>query len=214
VTVRRPALLALAAFLLLCFAVPSYAGKNTPTVTTFPQTNTAPASGVSGDTVLTDGLVEYIHGVGGVQSYLGAGGKDVDLVTYNTGRTLHFEFPVATAVSAAGLNTTLDAESDFYGVNYYGPYASMGVGTTAQVHGVLQFKVNGLTYQLDYQALAVYRRSADTWEISSDFLDFGLGAFDPGFAASSQAALSLERKRGQIAYGTVTMPIHFTVKLR
>ena len=42
--------------------------------------------------VFDDGNNIYEHGVGGVQAYFGVAGKDVDVVTYNTARKLHFKF--------------------------------------------------------------------------------------------------------------------------
>jgi hypothetical protein len=175
-------------------------------------------SGISGDnSVATDwngaSAALYANGVTGVQSYLGAGGKDVDLVTYGSGRTLHFSFATgdiaAWGPNGAGLPQSFDAEVDFYGVNFYGAYDSMGVGTTAQVHGVLQFHFNGQTYQLDYAALAGERTASNVWLITSD----GAPIYAP-FTTTPAATLSVERRHGPVAFGSVGAPIHFQVKLQ
>ena len=210
---RRATLVAV----LVLISVAAFAAKKQSQATSsyFPLHNPVAGSGVSGDDVIIVGSqVQYTNLVGGVQSYLGAGGKDIDLVTYATGRNLHFEFPGGAVLAASSLAASANHESDFYGVNYFGTYDSMGIGTTAQIHGVLQFHVGALTYQLDYPALAAYRISATTWQISSNFLDFGIGAFDPGFSASNHATLSLVRQRGNLDYGVVAMPINFKAVLQ
>jgi len=190
---------------ILLAATSVFAGQGgAPTVTTLTAKDLAPGSGVSGDAVAI-----YSNAVGKVQSYLGAGGGNIDVVTYSTGRTFHFAIPAGSVLNASGLPAQFDAEVDFYGVNYFGTYLSMGVGTTAQVHGVLQFHRNGLTYQLDYPALAVVRNDASSWGVTSGPL-----GYDPGFTASSNATLSLVRKKGNLDYGVVSMPIVFTVALK
>ncbi len=198
------ALLVLGSFVTLGFAkkggVPGGGGGGTsnyiPTVATVdPQ-----VQGVSGDSfgVYTDGL-------DGVQCYVSVSKNDADLVTYNTGRTLHFVFPASDpAVAAASLPSSLDAEVDFFAINYYGNYDSMGIGTTAQVQMDLEFKVGNLTYELDYAALAVYRKDGDTWLITSDYDDPEIGGHP--FTWSADAKLNVVRRRRQTTYGVVSMP--------
>jgi hypothetical protein len=155
--------------------------------------------GVSGDGSA------YSNGVDGVQCYISVSKNDADLVTYNTGRTLHFVFPANDpAVAAAGLPSTLDAEIDFFAVNYYGNYDSMGIGKTAQVQMDLEFYVGSVTYELDYASLAVYRKDADTWLITSDPNDTEIGGHP--FAWGPQAKLNVIRRRAQKTYGVVSMP--------
>ena len=165
-----------------------------------------------GQGVSSDGSGPYSNGVGGVQCYISVSKNDADLVTYNTGRTLHFEFDSSSvAWQNSGLPQSLDAEIDFFAINYYGNYDSMGVGTTAQVQMDLEFKVGRLTYELDYQSLAVMRTATDTWLITSDPADI---PGNPGFTASDQAALNVIRRRAQATYGAVNMPlrVQMTVK--
>lgn len=157
------------------------------------------AQGVSGDGS------PYVNGVDGVQCYISVSKNDADLVTYNTLRKLHFQFPAGDpAVAAAGLPSYLEAEVDFFAINYFGKYDSMGIGTTAQVQMDLEFKVGSLTYELDYASLAVYRKDADTWLITSDQNDPEIGG-NP-FPWSDQAKLNVIRRRRQTTYGVVSMP--------
>ena len=216
-TLRR---IALAMFVLLCSAAMLFAAKAKiiPTVSDFAPLNANLGTGISGDNIVSNdwngaSAALYSNGVNGVQSYLGAGGKDVDVVTYSTGRTLHFSFAngdiAAWGPKGANLPQSFDAEADFYGVNFYGPYESMTVGTTAQIHGVLQFHYNGLTYQLDYAALAGERTASNVWLITSD----GAPIYAP-FVTTPAATLSVERAHGQTTFGSVTAPIQFQVKLQ
>ena len=162
--------------------------------------------------VFDDGTSLYEDGFGGVQCYLGVAGKDLDLVTYDTSRKLHYVFDTSqTAWQLSGIPGDFPAVSDFYGINYYGQYVVMGVGTTAQVHGVLQFYVGRITYELDYQSLAVMRTSQTTWLITSNPGDI---PGYPGFYASDQAALNVIRRKSQDSYGTVNMPIRFEVTVK
>ena len=159
--------------------------------------------------VFDDGNDLYENGISGVQCYFGVSGKNLVLVTYNTPRTLHFVFnPSQNAWKASGIPSNFQAVSDFYGVNYYGAYASQGVGTTAEVSASLEFYVGRTTYELNYPALASYRTAANTWLITSSPNDI---PGYPGFTASNQATLVLVRRSGNITYGTVNMPIKFEV---
>jgi hypothetical protein len=193
---------------ILLAATSVFAGQGgVPTVTTMPKKDLLNAgSGISGDNA--SGAANYANGIGKVQSYLGAGGKNIDLVTYSTGRTLHFSLPAGTVLNASGLPAQFDAEVSFYGINYFGAYLSMANGSTAQVHGVLQFHYNGLTYQLDYPALAAIRQDASMWTVTG-FIDY-----TPGFTANNSAMLSLVRKRGNLDYGVLAAPIAFNVALQ
>ena len=200
------ALLVLGAFATLGFAKKPGGGGGTPNTISTVATVSDQTVGVSGDGST------YVDGVGGVQCYISVSKNDADLVTYNTGRTLHFEFDSSSvAWQNSGLPQSLDAEIDFFAINYYGNYDSMGVGTTAQVQMDLEFKVGRLTYELDYQSLAVMRTATDTWLITSDPADI---PGNPGFTASDQAALNVIRRRAQATYGAVNMPlrVQMTVK--
>ncbi|HSC76940.1 MAG TPA: hypothetical protein VLB32_00135 [Candidatus Acidoferrales bacterium] len=162
--------------------------------------------------VFDDGNAVYEHGVGGVQCYFGVSGKDVDVVTYNTARTLRFKLdPNNSAVQASGLPADFLAESDMFGINYFGRYREMGIGTTAQVQADLEFYVGKYTYELDYPSLAVMRVSENTWRVTSDPAEIG---GDPGFTASDEADLNIIRRNRQTTYGTVHMPIRFEVTIK
>jgi hypothetical protein len=163
--------------------------------------------------VTSDGGGPYYNNVGGVKSYIGSGGKDYDLVTYSTGRylTITFSGGESQAWSTnAKLPQSNSYQVDFYGVNFYGPYSTMGAGKTAQVHGVLQFHYLNNTYQLDYQTLAVMRDATDgSYHFTSD-ASYLPGY--PGFWPSPSAMLSIVRKQGNVNYGTVTAPIRFDIR--
>ncbi len=173
----------------------------------------------SGFGVFDDGSPNYNHDPNGVQVYFGVGGKDLDLVTYDTGRTMRFEFdqtsPAVMAAQAAGLPAgSFNAEMDFFGINYFGRYREMGVGTTAQVQADLEFHIGGpnpTTFELEYPSLAVMRLSETEWLVTTDPGD--IPGF-PGFNASSSALLNIIRRRKQTSYGTVSMPIRFTVTVQ
>ncbi len=174
----------------------------------------------SGSTgVFDDGNVNYNNGASGVQVYFGVGGKDLDLVTYDTGRTMEFvcdqSSPVVQSAQAAGLPVgNFTAEMDFFGINYFGRYRDMGVGTTAQVQADLEFHIGGpnpTTFELEYPSLAVMRVSETEWLVTTDPGDI---PGDPGFQASSSALLNMIRRRKQTNYGTVSMPIRFTVTIQ
>jgi hypothetical protein len=144
--------------------------------------------------------------------YLASGGGTLDLITYNTGRKLTFAFdPSSNAFQASGLPQNSQAEVDLYGINFYGPFSSMTVGTTAQLKTSLQFKSGGSTFELAYPALAVKRTAPDTWLITSSEAEVG---GNPGFDISDSADLGVFRKRGRADFGTVNMPIHFAVTLK
>ncbi|HXE75817.1 MAG TPA: hypothetical protein VNN18_09300 [Candidatus Xenobia bacterium] len=162
--------------------------------------------------VFDDGNNIYEHGVDGLQVYFGVAGKDVDVVTYDTPRRLRFKFdPNDPALKLSGLPADFLASSDLFGINYFGRYRDMGIGTTAQVQSDLEFYVGLKTYELDYPQLAVKRISEDTWLVTSDPLDIG---GDPGFTASDECELNVIRRNRQTTYGTVHMPIKFEVKMK
>jgi hypothetical protein len=162
--------------------------------------------------VFSDGNDTYENGVGGLQVYFGVSGKDVDVVTYNSTRKLRFKFdPTNSAVQASGLPADFLAESDLFGINYYGRYREMGIDTTAQVQADLEFYVGKYTYELDYPALAVKRTGENTWLVTSDPADIG---GNPGFTASDEADLNIIRRNRQTTYGTVHMPIRFEVTIK
>ncbi len=189
----------------------AFAAKGTPLTAQWLTDPTVTQYGVFND---SNG-VYYANGVSGVQCYFGVSGKDLDLVTYNTPRTLKYNFNSSqTAWQLSGIPASFNAVSDLYGVNYFGPYKSQSVGSTAQVNATLQFYVGTITYELQYQSLASYRVSATTWLITSYPNDPLLPAGNPGFTASNQAALSVVRRKSQTTYGTVNMPIRFYVTLQ
>lgn len=169
--------------------------------------------------VFDDGDVNYNNGASGVQVYFGVGGKDLDLVTYDTGRTMEFVFdqssPAVQSAQAAGLPAgSFTAEMDFFGINYFGRYRDMGIGTTAQVQADLEFHIGGpnpTTFELEYPSLAVMRLSETEWLVTTNPADI---PGDPGFQASSSALLNMIRRRKQTTYGTVSMPLRFTVTVQ
>ena len=175
----------------------------TPMTATF-----QPSTGAIG--VYSDNQGPYLNGVGGVKSYIGSGGKDYDLVTYSTGRNLTITFdPNSPQVwnGNAKLPQSNSYQVDFYGVNFYGPFSTMAPGTTAQVHGVLQFHYLKNTYQLDYQTLEVVRdATSGAYHFSSI-----PGPWSP-VPSNSNAMLSLVRKGGNVNYGTVVLPIQFDIQ--
>lgn len=195
--------LALAAVGLFAVAV-AFALTGTPLTATFLTD--------SGYGVHDDGNPLYSNAISRVKCYFAGNGGNVDLVTYNTGRKLVLQFdPASSAWQSSGLAPTLAAEVDLYGVNFYGPFASMNVGTTAQVQTSLQFKSGNSTYELAYPALAAKRLDSSTWLITSDPADIG---GDPGFTASAAADLGVFRKRSRADFGGVTMPVRFQVQLK
>lgn len=209
---RRAFTVSLGLLLVAASSSVAFAAKGTPLTSTFSTSLLNTAYGV-----FDDGKGPYYNGISGVQCYFGVSGKDLDLVTYNTPRTLTYKFDTSqTAWQAANIPATFTAVSDFYGVNYYGQYVAQGIGTTAQVHGTLQFYVGNITYQLDYQSLASYRESSNTWLITSDPWPYDplLPEGNPGFTPSTQAALSVIRRKSQTTFGTVNMPIRFEVNFQ
>lgn len=201
---RRPLALTL---VLLSLAVVALAASKGTATNTFLQ----PSLSLTGAGVGDDGNSAYLNGVNRVQSYLGAGGKNANLVTYTTGRRLHFTFdPASPAWQASGLPQDFMAEVSAFGVNYFGPYVSMGVGTTAQVALTIQFKYNGVTYELAYGSVAAYHDTATTWLLTWTPLD--LPGY-PGFSPSDQATLSRLRNNQRIRYGAVNMPVRYSVQL-
>jgi hypothetical protein len=166
--------------------------------------------------VQDDGNAVYSHGVGGVQVYFGVGGKDVDLVTYNTSRKLRFTFdPASPAFQASGINSAVGSDFtavvDLFGINYWGRYRDMGIGTTAQVQADLEFYVGNVTYELDYSSLACMRTSANTWLFTTDPADI---PGNPGFTASKMANLNVIRRKSVTKFGTVDMPMRFEVTVQ
>lgn len=202
----RRVLCVLVAVFALTFSALAGPNKGTPTNTFLLPNLSATGAGVS-----DDGSNAYLNGAGGVQSYLGAGGKNANLVTYNSGRRLHFTFdPASPAWQASGLPQDFMAEVSSFGVNYFGPYVSMGVGTTAQVALTIQFKYNNVTYELAYGSVAAYRDTASSWLLT--WASFDLLGY-PGFWPSDQATLSRLRNNTRIKFGAVNMPVRYSVQL-
>jgi len=158
---------------------------------------------VSGDT-------KYENGENGMQVYLGVGGKNVVLFTYQTTRTLHFETnnpfsPEENARwTAAGLPARFNAEV----VSYFQPkvkYQSMKRDQVVTAKGQIEFQYGGLTYTLRYTDLAVRRiGTSNTWRISSF-----PGAPDGLSTTWHRAILSILRNGGHEVFGWVGMPIRF-----
>ncbi len=194
----------------LCLATAAIAARSTALRADF-----LPNLSQTGFGVSDDGSPVYVNGVDGVRVYFGVNNGNANLVTYSTGRGLTFRLdPASPAAVASGLPTAapFEAEVDFYGINYYGQFQSMGLNTTAQMKGSLQFKTsNGVTYELLYQSLAVKRVAANSWLVTTDAAE--LGGF-PGFTASDQAELSSFRKRTRLIYGAVNMPMRYTLTLQ
>jgi hypothetical protein len=187
----------------------TYAGGAIPLVANFSTSLITPdGSGVFGD----NADPYYPDGVGGVKCYLGVGGKNVVLVTYDTDpvRTLRFVPDGSPAWSEAGLTQPYyDAKVDLYVARYSGALAKMANGSYAQVHATLQFYVGRNTYELVYQSLGAYREDDNTWLISSDRAQFLGQSFTP----CDQAALKVFRRKSPVGYGAVNMPIRFEVTI-
>jgi hypothetical protein len=190
---------------LMCVSAES-AGRGVPLVASF---FAQKGTGVSGDGNA------YADVAGGVQCYFGAAGNELDLITYKTPRTLRFTFdPASSAWKSSGLPQNFIATVDLHALNHYGDFSSMRADTTAQANVSLQFRTGAggrSIYELQYQSLAVKRTSPTAWHVTSDPDDIG---GDPGFHASSQAALSMVRRRGSVPYGAVNMPIRFDIVLK
>lgn len=154
---------------------------------------------------------DYNHGSTNtsVKCFLGAGGKNFDLVTYNSGRTFTFTFGAQGPAVTAGLPTeSFTAEVDAYGINYYSQYLNMAVGTTAIVQMDLQFHYGGgsNTYELSYSCLAVTRTQFTTWVITSDIENYN-NAPGAAYCLSSKATLNKIRRNSVQGFGEVDMPI-------
>jgi hypothetical protein len=179
--------------------------------------------GVYGDNPnTTNGDANYNHSSArnGVKCYLGVNGKDFDLVTYNTGRTLHFVFPAGSGIpTTSGTADNFFAEVDLFGINYFGPFRTMGIGTTALLQVDLEFHYptgpNPLSYELEYRALAVMRTAADQWLITSNPIEIcgSSTCSGLGFTPSSAAKLNvIRRKSVETIRQEVLMPIRFRAK--
>lgn len=192
--------------LIVAIAVAAIAkGSSTPLVAEFLATS---PYGVNGDGYA------YANNVrGNVDVYLSSS-QTLVVMTYSSGRTLSFHFDPASpawqaANSAAGLPQFFAAEIDLNGINYYGTFTGMALNSVAQVKTDLRFHYAGSTWNLAYPSLAVQRTSATTWEISSEQTDIPYPAI-----ASSSASLQVQRRRSNTNYGTVDMPVHFTITLQ
>jgi hypothetical protein len=196
------------------FAPQAFAAKAIPLVCNWAPTYSG--VGVFGDA--GDGTGVYSHNVAKVQCYFGVNARDVDMVTYNSGRTLRFVFDAVSndpeGVNGSGLPFRLNAEVDLFGINYWGRFIDMADGSTAQVQMDLEFhdptSSPPRTFELDYSALVAVR-NGNTWTISSEAAD---DPYNVVKDRSSVAKLNEIRRRGSIPYGTVNMPIRFTVTLK
>lgn len=207
---KRGLLWSLVAVVVLSVATtPAMAAGKTNGLTCTVPTLQAGASGVG-----SDGNTDYSNGgtKGSVKCFLGAGGKNFDLVTYSTGRKLTFSFAAGadqSLAALAGLEPSFTAEVDAYGINYYSQYLNMGIGTTAQVQMDVQFHYGGgsTTYELSYACLAVRRTAFSTWVITSE--PDGSNQFAVP-CLSNEATLSKIRRNSVQGFGEVNMPITFT----
>jgi len=96
---------------------------------------------------------------------------------------------------------------DAYGINYFGQYLSMQIGSTAQVQMDVQFHYGGgsTTYELSYSCLAVRRTQFNTWVLTSGDPDGGNVRAVP--CLSNKATLSKIRRNSGQVFGDVTMPV-------
>ena len=194
--------------LLIAIAVGAIAkGSSTPLIATFLDNA---GTGVEGD-----GQPYANNLANSVQAYI-TNSQGLVVMTYNSGRGLYFTFDTTSATwqsanAATGLPPYFGAEVDLNGNNFYGTFVGMSVGSTAQLRTNLMFHLNGSTWSLLYPALAVKRTALNTWMITSSETEVG---YNPGFAISDNASLSVARKRSNTTYGNVNMPIHFTVSLQ
>ena len=198
------------------------AGGLTPLTTTWLDPIGAGVSHDStGDTYNHGGV--YFGGARAVQSYFSPNGRNVVLVTYSTGRTLHFVFDGNERNvwgDGAGLTQNVDAEIDLFGINQFGQYEKMDINATARVQMDLEFHFpptgNPETYELAYSNLAAKRETAYVWLITSDPFDICEGGSPncAGFTPSDEAKLNTVRRRKSTEFGTVHMPIRFRVEIQ
>ncbi len=213
---RRIGLVVLFAITLCCTTAWAHGGRKgsaPPLNATWlaPTVNVAPST----TGVFDDGYDLYENGIQNVQCYFGVDGRNVNLITYNTPRQLRLVFdPTSTAWQNSGLSQEVDSAVTLYGVNYYGPFESMGAGTTAQLQMDIEFKfgTSPMTYELTYASIAARRDPTDpnTWHITSDPGE--LPGY-PGFWPSDQATLSVIKKHSKQIFGVVSMPVQFDVTL-
>jgi hypothetical protein len=180
---------------------------------TFEATTENNVASVTGLTA--DGLGNYVDAADRVQAYVGVSGKDANLVTYNTPRTLVYSFDTNSAAwAASGIPATFNAVSDFSGINWSMRYQEMSIGSVGLVQGDFEFYVGRLTYELKYFNLAVKRLSQTQWLITTDCLRLDpTGCWNYGFTPSSVADLAVIRRNAQTTYGKVAMPVTFVVTL-
>jgi hypothetical protein len=195
---------ALLAILTVTLALPALAGKagngGIPTVSSFQSRGGA---GVTGDPSYSNGETSTLG------SYFGVNGTHAILGTYNTSRTLHFEFDTNNvAWQKSGLPASFDANVDFDGINQWGAFTSQGNGSTAGMKVYLQFYWNNNTYQLEYGQLASYRMNSTQWLLTTEWFEY------TPIAQSSSAILSVFRRNRQTTFGGVSMPITFTMTLK
>ena len=197
------------AVLLASLALPAFAGKagsgGTPLTASFAGKG---GYGVSGDPLYTNAETSTLG------CYFGVSNTHAILGTYNTGRTLRFQFgaDATDALSnAVSLPSLFDAEVDFDGINQWGSFLNMGIGTTAGMKVYLQFYYGRETYELEYGQLAARRLSATQWILTTDYLEYAANA---GVFQSSSARLNVIRRNRRTFFGNVSMPITFTVTLK
>ena len=150
----------------------------------------------------------YVNGDKGMQVYLGVGGKNVVLFTYQTGRTLYLDKSVNQEPSIWAASGITQPAFSSEVVSYFqtkGRYQSMKFGDIVTAKGQVEFHYGSNTYTLRYTALAIKKIGTKTWLITSDYRDTNL----PASVVMHKAILSVLRKGGHVVFGYVAMPIRF-----
>jgi hypothetical protein len=165
----------------------------------------------------------YANGENDLQVYIGGSGRDENLLSYNTGRTLYITFdPSSPAYKAAykdsNLPQSFNAEVDMYGVNNEGAYTTgMAIDDTGQMHMSLEFHVGTVTYELDWASMGAIKLDDHTWMMTTDPVDitnFGLTYSDIGFTISPAATLNVIKRHSVQAYGGVDMHMRYIIQLQ
>lgn len=165
----------------------------------------------------------YANGDGALQVYIGGSGRDENLLTYNTGRTLRINFDPGSAAfqkanNETGLPASFDAESDMYGINAQGDYVTgMAVTDTAQMDMSLEFKVDGVVYKIHWPSTGAVKLSNDTWLLTtdpSDLANFHLDYNSLEFQFGPEATFAIKKRHSFSNYGPVTMHMRYLIKLQ
>jgi hypothetical protein len=156
----------------------------------------------------------YVHQQDGVQAYMGVDGKNVNLTTNGTPRTLRYVFPSSSAFGASGISSSdFESQTVVFGINWSMRYTEMQVGSVGRVKADFEFYDGRVGYELVYYNLAVQRLSDTEWLITTDCAHLPAGCWNYGFDINADAELNTVRRRKQQAFGAVNMPVTFTVTL-